>query len=172
MTGLPSPPPDAGARHPAIRALATDAEARACAEIMSSNDPWRRLGRTYEMSYTMLRDPAREVYVALDGDAVAGFAIVIMQGAFAGYIQTVAVRPEWQGRGLGSAIIAFAEQRIFRDEPNVFICVSSFNPDARRLYERLGYQLVGELPDYVIRGHSEILFRKTTGPRSEFERQG
>ncbi|HUQ80292.1 MAG TPA: GNAT family N-acetyltransferase, partial [Gemmatimonadaceae bacterium] len=128
---------------PSIRPLATDAEARACADIMSSNDPWRRLGRTFDVSYEMMRDPAREVYVALDGDSVAGFLIVIMQGVLTGYIQTVAVRPEWRGRGLGSAIIEFAEVRIFRDKPNVFICVSSFNPDARRLYERLGYQVVG-----------------------------
>ena len=49
----------------------------------------------------------------------------------------------------------------------MFICVSSFNPGARRLYERLGYQVVGELPDYMVRGHSEILLRKTTGPLAE-----
>jgi [ribosomal protein S18]-alanine N-acetyltransferase len=172
MTELPPSAPDAGVRRPIIRALSTDAEARECAEIMSSNDPWKRLGRTYEMSYTIVLDPAREVYVALDAATVAGFTIIIMQGQFSGYIQTVAVRPEWRGRGLGSAIIAFAEQRIFRDKPNVFICVSSFNPDARRLYERLGYHVVGELTDYVIRGHSEILMRKTTGPLSEFEPRG
>jgi ribosomal-protein-alanine N-acetyltransferase len=51
--------------------------------------------------------------------------------------------------------------------PNVFICASSFNPGARRLYERLGYQVVGELPDYIVRGHAETLLRKTTGPLAE-----
>ena len=156
---------------PSIRPLATDAEARACAEIMSSNDPWRRLGRTFDVSYAMMRDPAREVYLAIDGDTVAGFLIVIMHGVLAGYIQTVAVREAWRGRGLGSALIDFAERRILREQPNVFICVSSFNPDARRLYERLGYAVVGELPDFVVRGHSEIILRKTTGPLTEFERR-
>ena len=34
--------------------------------------------------------------------------------------------------------MAWAEARILRESPNVFICVSSFNPDARRLYERQG----------------------------------
>jgi [ribosomal protein S18]-alanine N-acetyltransferase len=166
MTGSPGPAP-------IIRALATDTEARACAEIMSSNDPWRRLGRTFDESYRMLLDPAREVYVAVEASApgdpsVAGFAIVIMQGAFVGYIQTVAVRDDLRGRGIGSALIGFAEQRIFRAQPNVFICVSSFNPGARRLYERLGYNVVGELTDFIIRGHSEILLRKSLGPLAEW----
>ena len=44
------------------------------------------------------------------------------------------------------------------------MCVSSFNGGARRLYERLGYEVVGELTDYIVQGHSEILLRKTVGP--------
>jgi len=158
---------------PIIRPLATDAEAWACAELMASSDPWRRLGRTLEQSYAIVRDPAREVYVALEPSAssdprVAGFIVVIMQGVFIGYIQSVAVRADCRGRGLGSALIALAEQRILREVPNVFICASSFNPAARRLYERLGYKVVGELTDYIVRGHSEILLRKSTGPLAEF----
>ena len=91
-----------------------------------------------------------------------------MRGAFVGYIQSVAVLEKWRGRGLGTALIEAAERRILREAPNVFICVSSFNAGARRLYERLGYTVVGELEDYIVRGHSETLMRKTTGPLSEF----
>jgi ribosomal protein S18 acetylase RimI-like enzyme len=47
---------------------------------------------------------------------------------------------------------------------NVFMCVSSFNIEAKRLYIRLGYEVVGELRDYIVAGHSEILLRKTIGP--------
>ena len=57
-----------------------------------------------------------------------------MTGAFVGYIQTVCVAPEWRGRGLGAILISFAEERIFRETPIVFMCVSSFNTDAQRLY--------------------------------------
>lgn len=110
----------------------------------------------------------REVYVAEDGDGVAGVLILCLTGAFIGYIQTLCVAPDRRGRGIGTALIGFAEDRAFRVSPNVFLCVSSFNPDARRLYERLGYRYVGELSDYVIRGHSELLFRKTLGPWDEY----
>ena len=160
--------PDTAASGFVIRALATEREARVCAEMMAANDPWVRFGRTFDDSYRIIRDPAREVYVAADAaGGVAGFVVLVMQGAFVGYIQSLAVDARWRGHGLGSALIAFAERRIFRDTPNAFICVSSFNPGARRLYERLGYHVVGELMDYIVRGHSEFLLRKTTGPLAE-----
>jgi hypothetical protein len=39
---------------------------------------------------------------------------------------------------------------------------------ARALYLRLGYEVVGELRDYLVRGHSEWLLRKSVGPLAEF----
>jgi ribosomal protein S18 acetylase RimI-like enzyme len=155
----------------AIRPLATSDEAEQCARLMSNSEPWRTLGRDYETSLRIVTDPLKEVYVAYVGDeteTVAGFLILNMTGAFVGYIQTVCVAPEWRGRGLGALLISFAEERIFREAPNVFMCVSSFNTDAQRLYERLGYQRVGELTDYIVAGHSEILLRKTIGPLTSF----
>ncbi len=41
-----------------------------------------------------------------------------------------------------------------------FLCVSSFNDGARRLYERLGYQYIRELRDHLMPGASELLYRK------------
>ena len=137
---------------------------------MSASEPWVTLGRTYESSFNLLSDPNREVYVARVGEDLAGFIILLMQGAFVGYIQTICVAPEHRRRGLGRQLIAFAEERIFRDSPNVFLCVSSFNTEAHRLYVRLGYELVGELKDYIVRGYSELLLRKTRGPVREFRR--
>ena len=157
----------------AVRRLAGDDDARACAEIMASSEPWVTLGRDYVASMQLLRDPSREAYVAtrVEGAAVLGFVILAMQGAFVGYIQSIAVREDWRGRGLGSRLIAFAESRILREAPNVFICASSFNTRARSLYERLGYETVGELRDYVVRGHSEWLLRKSVGPLADWTTQ-
>jgi ribosomal-protein-alanine N-acetyltransferase len=151
-----------------IRPLAGSDEAVHCARLMASTDPWITLGRDYEASLRVFRDPTREIYVAEDESGLAGFLILCMTGVFVGYIQTVLVAPGRQGAGIGSKLVAFAEDRIFKDWPNVFLCVSSFNADARRLYERLGYKYVGELTDYIVRGHSELLFRKTRGTLSEF----
>ena len=151
-----------------ILPLASDADRERCARLMSSSDPWITLGRGYESSLEVLSDPSREIYVARVGNELAGFLILLMQGAFVGYIQTVCVAPEHRSRGLGRQLVDFAEERIFRESPNVFLCVSSFNTEAKRLYLRLGYELIGELKDYLVRGHSELLMRKTCGPLSDF----
>ena len=132
--------------------------------MMSSTEPWITLKRDVDASLAVLRHPEREVYVATEDDAVRGFVILNMHGAFVGYLQTVCVAADARSSGLGTQLVQFAEERIFRDSNNVFLCVSSFNPRARALYERLGYELVGELKDYLIPGASEWLMRKTRGP--------
>jgi ribosomal protein S18 acetylase RimI-like enzyme len=137
---------------------------------MSNSEPWVTLQRSYEEPVRMPNDPLREVYVATVAGEVVGFTILRMDGAFVAYIQTVGVLPEWMGGGIGSELMRFAEERIFRETPNAFICASSFNEGALRLYERLGYEVVGELTDYVVSGHSEILLRKSIGPLTEFKR--
>jgi [ribosomal protein S18]-alanine N-acetyltransferase len=60
-------------------------------------------------------------------------------GAFVGYIQTVCVASAQRSQGLATALIRFAEGRIFRRFPNVLLCVSSFNTRVRAPYQRLGY---------------------------------
>ena len=62
----------------------------------------------------------------------------------------------------------FAGKRIFVETPNVFKCVSSFNQNAQAFCKKLGYVIVGELKDYIVSGHSEILLRKTIGPLKDF----
>lgn len=148
----------------AIRPLATHDEAEACARMMAGTEPWITLRRDYEACLRVMLDETRERYVAYRGDRLAGLLILNVKGAFVGYIQTVCAAPEFRGTGVGTELVRFAEERILREFRNVFICVSDFNHGARRLYERLGFRLVGELTDYVVAGHSEILLRKTRGP--------
>jgi [ribosomal protein S18]-alanine N-acetyltransferase len=151
-----------------ITPLSEEEDARLCARLMCSSEPWITLGRSFETSLAIVRDPTREVYLARDEIGVAGFLILCLTGAFVGYIQTICIDPRCQGRGLGSRLLEFAEQRIRRVSPNIFMCVSSFNTGARRLYQRHGYEVIGELADYIVKGHSEVLLRKTFGPIASF----
>jgi ribosomal protein S18 acetylase RimI-like enzyme len=76
--------------------------------------------------------------------------------------------PEHRNRGIGARLMTFAEERIFRESPNVFLCVTTFNTDAQRFYQRLGYRRIGVIEDFAIEGAGEILMRKTTGPQATF----
>ena len=135
---------------------------------MGASEPWITLGRTVESAFAVLQNPMKEVYVATHDAGLLGFLILDLQGPFPGYIQTVCVAPEAQNRGLGSRLLGFAEARIFRESPNAFMCVSSFNAGARRLYARLGYEQVGVLRQYIVPAHDEILLRKSRGSWQEF----
>jgi len=151
-----------------VRPLATPDEAEWCATLMVSSEPWLTLRRTFEASLRLIQDPTSEVYLAESGKERSGFLILSLAGPLPGYIQTICIAPDSSGKGLGSQLLSFAEARIFPVSPNVFLCVSSFNPEARRLYERSGYTLVGELRDFLVPGFSELLFRKSLGAWSEF----
>jgi [ribosomal protein S18]-alanine N-acetyltransferase len=131
---------------------------------MAGSEPWITLGRDYAACLALLTNPNKELYVGTLAAELAGLVLVDMNGGLHGYIQSICVAPNFRGRGLGSQLLRFAETRIFKETPNVFICVSSFNPDAERLYLRLGYERVGELTDFIIRGAAEILLRKSSGP--------
>ena len=147
-----------------VSPLTTDAHEQACADLMATSDPWLTLGYGRDALLRSVRAPGRERYVARVGERFAGFLLLNLEGTFAGYIQTIGVAAEFRGQGCGSELLAFAEQRIFRDHTNVFLCVSSFNTGARKLYQRLGYAVVGELTEFLVAGHSEWLLRKSRGP--------
>lgn len=135
---------------------------------MAATEPWLTLGRTYETSLALLSDPAKEVYVLRAGEQLSAFVVLDLRGPLNGYIQTVCVAPSQRGHGVGTALVRWSEERIWQQSPNVFLCVSSFNDGARRLYARLGYRVVGPLTDFRIPGHDEILLRKSKGPWAEF----
>jgi [ribosomal protein S18]-alanine N-acetyltransferase len=142
-----------------------------CARLMASQEPWITLRRDYRACVAALTNPTKERYLVRLGDERAGLLILDVSGPFPGYIQTICLSPETRNRGLGTAVMRWAEARILREYPNVFICVSSFNPDARRLYERLGYELVGTLRGFVVDEHDELLLRKRGASIERFAKQ-
>ncbi|MHB1192205.1 MAG: GNAT family N-acetyltransferase [Longimicrobiales bacterium] len=149
---MPNPPVE-------IRA-ATAEDRHWAAELLAGSDPWLRLGATLETCLEMCRDPRYEVYVAMADGERLGVAILQDKGmAGSPYLKSIAVAEEMRSRGVGSAILDFAEAR-FRGEARwLFLCVSSFNARARALYERRGYAVVGELPDQVVDGAAETVMR-------------
>ncbi|MBS2033781.1 GNAT family N-acetyltransferase [bacterium] len=136
------------------------------ARLMLSMEPWQTLGRQSADCLQAIQESF--LAVARDSDGPTGFILWTTSGLLNGYIRTIAVSPAHQGRGLGQALIAHAEANILAQSPNVFLCVSSFNPRARALYERLGYKQVGRLENLLIPGHDEVLLRKAGPSWREF----
>ena len=149
--------------HQRVEPLDRNNEAAECAELMTTSEPWLTLRLSRETALAVLTDPAKEVHAIRDAKGVAGFVVIDMRGLL-GLRQILCVRADCRGRGIGSGLLRWAEERILRDSPNVFICVSSFNGDARRLYERLGFELVGTLRELLVPGHDDCFFARPKEP--------
>ena len=145
---------------------ASDAEHEWAAHLMSASEPWITLRRSYPECYKACTDEACTLYVAHDEKQPCGFVLLHPKGvAGSPYVRSIAVAPEFRGKGVGCCLLGFAED-LFRDHARyIFLCVSSFNLRAKALYERQGYSVVGELVDYVIDGASEMLMHKRLVPR-------
>ncbi len=83
-------------------------------------------------------DDAKNLIAGLSGYTAWGWV----------YIQWLWVDHTFRGRGLASELLELAET-----EAKARGCcgahIDTFNPQALRLYKRQGYQVFGELPDFV-----------------------
>jgi ribosomal-protein-alanine N-acetyltransferase len=148
-----------------IRLTSDHKEFGICARMMSLNDPWITLGMNYEQCLNAFDGGCKEIYVVETGNSIAGFVILQICGTFSGYIQTICIGEAYRGKGYGKKLLQYCEERILKFSPNVFICVSSFNKGAIKLYYEFGFKLVGELDNFVKAGFTELLLRKSVGPR-------
>lgn len=131
-----------------------------CARVMASTEPWITLQRDLQECRAALVRPGTELFVARDQGRLAGFILVAPYGlAGSPYIASIAVAAEARGQGVGSQLLRFAEQ-YFASRGHLFLLVSSFSHRAQQLYGRHGYEMVGELKNYIVPGHSELIMYK------------
>jgi ribosomal-protein-alanine N-acetyltransferase len=151
-------------RDPITIAQATGDEREWCAELMANSEPWTALGGTLEQRRVLCRHPEYLLFVAHACGEPCGFILLHPRGvAGSPYVASVAVAERFRGQGIGTRLLDYAEAHFAGCARHIFLCVSSFNERARRLYERLGYAGVGEFQDYVIEGASELLMHKRLG---------
>lgn len=148
-----------------IRQTTDSKDFEICAKMMSASDPWITLGMNYEQCLMAFEGEYKEVYIIEYENQLAGFIILQVCGTFSGYIQTICIDEAFRGKGLGKILLHYCERRVLKFSPNLFICVSSFNKGAIRLYHDFGFKLVGKLDNFVKEGFTELLLRKTVGPR-------
>jgi ribosomal-protein-alanine N-acetyltransferase len=140
---------------------ATEPEKDKAACLLAGSDPWIKLGISYEQCKLNCHDPGYLLFVAYQGDHLAGIMLLDPRGvAGSPYLKSIAVYPEFEGKGVGSDLLAFAEDLFRSGSRHFFLCVSSFNHKARRFYEHHGYEAMCEFRDYIIEGASEILMYK------------
>lgn len=140
---------------------ASPADYEWCARLMASSEPWITLKRDFEGCYAYLRRAGTDLFIARNEMKNAvGFLLLAPYGfASSPYIASIGVAPEARGQQIGAQLLVFSEQH-YRDRKHLFLLVSSFNSRAQQFYRRHGFQFIGELKDYLVPGHSELIFHK------------
>jgi len=133
--------------------------------MMAKSDPWITLEMDFDLCIQAFDGVSKEVYIIRINTEIAGFVILQIDGTFKGYIQTICINENYRGKGLGKKLLTFCEERILKISPTIFICVSSFNTRALQLYTDFGFKIIGELPNFIREGFTEILLWKTFGPK-------
>jgi ribosomal protein S18 acetylase RimI-like enzyme len=73
-------------------------------------------------------------------------------------VKTLWVHERWRKRGLGTRLMAAAEDEARRRGATQMV-LSTHSFQAPALYRRLGFELVGRIEEYPV-GHQSLLFRK------------
>jgi ribosomal protein S18 acetylase RimI-like enzyme len=140
---------------------ASDEERYIAASMIASSEPWITLGTTLDTCLKFCLDREYLVFAARFGSEVCGVMVIHPRGlASSPYLKSIVVGSNFRSMGIGKALLGYAEEYFRKTSKHFFMCVSSFNPRARALYERLGYAKVGEFEDYILDGESEILLHK------------
>lgn len=133
------------------------------ADAFATMDPWARYDHPAAAmaSYLETTEPGAPRFAVRCGGALAGAAGLRLSWLRGPYIQFVGLLAPCQRRGIGSAIIDWAEaQARAGKERNLWIAASEINTGAIRLYERLGFVQTAWLEDLVCDGFTEVLMRK------------
>jgi ribosomal-protein-alanine N-acetyltransferase len=103
--------------------------------------------------------PSIERWKAVADDKIVGFvACDVRRGQRTAWIATVAVHPDYRGRGIGDQLMQIAEERC--GMPRMRLSVRVTNLNAQALYRRRGYAQVDVWPDYYAGGEDALVMEK------------
>ncbi|HMK08811.1 MAG TPA: GNAT family N-acetyltransferase [Anaerolineales bacterium] len=116
---------------------------------------YARYRAVYRAAWGDVRRGERALLVAESEDRIVGQIFIHFSSPWpipgvdrpAGYLYAFRVRPSHRGRGIGRSLLREAETTLTSaGVTHAVIAVAQDNPDARRLYERMGYLWLAEDP--------------------------
>jgi GNAT superfamily N-acetyltransferase len=104
--------------------------------------------------------------LAVEAGRPAGLAWYLRQGTLGlgAYLKLMAVLPEVQARGAGTALLRAFEAEAAGGSSHGFLLCSDFNEAAQRFYQRHGWRQVGALPGLVLPDVAELILWKRLRP--------
>jgi ribosomal protein S18 acetylase RimI-like enzyme len=121
-----------------------------------------------EVLDSYLQNPARSGYhvlVAETGSSITGYICYgptpLTEGTWD--IYWLAIAPSEQRRGIGKALLAFAEDKIKAEKGRLILIETSSKPEyerTRRFHRSQGYTLACRIADFYAPGDDKLIFQK------------
>jgi len=103
--------------------------------------------------------PSIERWKAMIGEKLVGFvAADIRRRQQVAWIATIAVHPDYRGRGIGGQLMQVAEERA--GMPRMRLSVRAGNKAAQKLYQGRGYEQIDVWPQYYQGDEDAIVMEK------------
>ena len=84
-------------------------------------------------------------------------------------------RPSRRGRGIATSLMRAVETVAVERKRSLLVLDTAVEGGAATLYERVGFTLTGEIPDYAYKPHGgltgTLIYWKRIGPKAEAERR-
>ena len=114
----------------------------------------------------------RVVLGALEGATLVGTVTLLLDcppnQPHRAEIAKLMTRVSHRGRGIGAALMQAAEALALRRQRSLLVLDTATDGGAAGLYERLGFTLAGEIPDYALKPHGgltgTLVYWKRIGP--------
>jgi len=117
---------------------------------------------------SLIKPGAHSASVILVNDRIAGYSIVLFRtGTSLARLYSIALDPDFRGRGLAQALLADAEHQA-RTRHCLFVRleVRNDNPAAIALYKKLDYHVFDDIDDYYEDGCTALRFEKRLHPET------
>ena len=119
----------------------------------------------YQLTVEEMAAPDMTVFVARKGGVAVGTGSIRRHPAHIGEVKRMYVRPEYQGQGIGGAIIEEIEARAVADGIGRLVLETGHNhPAAWRVYERAGFRRCGPVLNYEQSPYSIFYEKSLAGP--------
>lgn len=106
----------------------------------------------YESIYNELisQSPYAVAYFIKEGEQIAGFAQLSFTfsteaGGMVLWVEELYIRPQFRGKGLGSAFFQFLEEEYGKSMARFRLEIEPDNERAKKLYKRMGFKTLGYL---------------------------
>lgn len=107
----------------------------------------------------------QEVYIYIDEENknIVGFMRIDEIGMFSKYpfLRLISVKKEYRNKGYGAEMLKHFEYKYKNKVDRIFLCVSSFNDSAKKLYNKLGFVEIGKIDGLYKKGVVEYILMKS-----------